>query len=339
MTTPPKLIQPQAKNFYLLSAPLFLTELVFLAIYLANIDQAVSSFQAIIPIDFLSGALTTIALVLPELIIIGSVYAFVKFRVAMMISLLTIFFLVNTSILGTVDPYLSDLVVASAFASLIGFSYARSAKILKGPKAILASDGPKLLKATTGGFDLVLPFAAALGVTALVAYVMGQVRLQVELLPQPLSSLGTLYLQSHFYLVMTILTIAGGAIWAIRALIEPIILRLTLTRADAREMAFGEIRDTYWGILIAAYRKPSRGLEPLVIFTTILALLVIILVIAAGPTQSANYLLTALGLIRAVPSQAELLTGNVMENLNRSVNQGFVAFSNILNFLIRLLWG
>lgn len=308
--------------------------------YISNINQAVSSFQAIVPLgDQSATILGTIAQVLPFFLVAATIYSLYTLRPALMISLLTIFFLVLTSVLGTVDLYLSALVVASAFTSLVGFSYARAAKILQGRKPILESQGPTVFKITSRALDLILPIASALGVMALVAYIMGVIKSQVIILPQPLSSLGSLYLESHFYLVITILTVAAGAIWAMRSLLEPIILRFTLTPTDARQMAYSEVRDTYARIVWESSKKPSRGRGRFIAFTAILALVIITLIFSVGPEQSANELLAALGITRVAPSQGELLTGNIAENLTRAVDQDFVIFQNASNFIIKLLWG
>jgi len=320
--------------------PLIVSELLILSSYFSSIDLVQSSFQALVP---LGAQFTTIVSIfaqsLPLFLLAVSLYGLFTLRPALMVTMLTVLLLILTSVIGRVDEYLAGLVVASSFLSLVGFSHARAAKVLRGRRLRLDSHGPFIFKLTTTGLDLLLPVASALGVMAIIAYVMGIIRSQVAILPQPVSTLGTLYLESHVYLVMTILAVAGGAVWAIRAFIEPIILRFTLTPADAREMAYGEVRDIYSKIVRESSKRPSRGRAPFILFTTVLAVTVTLLVLTIGPSQSINELLAAIGLSRVTPSHSELLTGNIAENTARLVNQYFATAENILKMIIHLLWG
>ncbi|OLB47454.1 hypothetical protein AUH73_08845 [archaeon 13_1_40CM_4_53_4] len=331
---------PQALIYYALAAPVLISEGVLLTSYLSNLDTVLSSFNALAPPIGPSLAITsTIAQLLPWILMGASVYALFALRPALMVTLLTVFFLLLTSSLGQVDFYVAALVVVSSFLSLVGFSYARAAKVLLGRKLNLESHGPVIFRLTSLGFDLLLPILGALGVMAVVAYVMGIIRAQVHILPQPLATLGTLYLESHLYLIMTTLTVAGGAVWAMREVLEPIVLRFTLTPDIAREMALDQVNDIYGKILWEAQKKPSRGLSPVVIFSGLLVLLVALLVFFVGPSRSADELLAALGISRIVPSHNELLLGNVAENVVRSIDQYLIVMENILKFIIKLLWG
>jgi len=303
-------------------------------------DLVQSSFQALVPpFAILATITSTAAQVLPWVLIALSLLALFSLRPALMITILTVFFIVLTSIIGQIDVYLAGLVVASSFTSLVGFSHARAAKILQRRKLIVESRGPLVFKITSSGFDLLLPVISALGVMAVVAYVMGAINSEVAVLPQPLATLGQLYLASHYYLVLTILTVAGCAVWVLRSILEPIILRFTLTPDDARELAFQEVRDTYAKIVWESSKKPSRGRGPLILFSLLLILAATLLTLTIGPTESINELMASLGLAKVQPSHTELLTNSIAINLTRFADATFSLAEGILRFIIRLLWG
>ena len=327
--------------YYALATPVLVAELLLFSSYASNIDLVKSSFQGLLPITIpIVATITSIfAQALPWVLIGISVYGLFTLRPALMVTLLTIFFLLVTSVLGQVDFYLAGVVVAASFTGLVGFSHARAAKILQGRKPILESRGPLFFRLTSNGLDLVLPVACALGVMALIGYVMGVIRAQVAIFPQPLSNLGSLYLQSHWYLVMTILTVAGGAVWAIRAVIEPVILRFTLTPADARELAYAEVRDTYYKIVWESSKKPSRGRTPFISFTILLILIFAVLTLTFGPSQSISELMAALGIGTVSPTHAELVSGNLANNIVRAADKFYGFGQDVLRFIIRILWG
>ncbi len=333
-------VHPQALVYYALVLPVIISELVLLNSYFSNFDIVQSSFQALVPpIDWALTIASTAAQLLPWLLIIASIYALFSLRPALMVTLLTAFFLVLTSALGQVEFYLAAVVVVSSFLSLVGFNHARAAKVLLGRKLNLESHGPFVFRLTGFGFDLLLPIAGALGVMAVVAYVMGAIRAQVQVLPQPLATLGTLYLESHLYLILTTLTVAGGAVWAMKEVLEPIVLRFTLTPDDARELAYDQVNDIYQKVVREANRKPGRGRSPVVLFSILLALLLVSLVLISGVSQPLNDLLAILGLGRVQPSHNELLVGNVAKNAVRLVDTSIVIAENIVKFIFRLLWG
>ncbi|HEX9612217.1 MAG TPA: hypothetical protein VGA05_01225 [Candidatus Bathyarchaeia archaeon] len=303
-------------------------------------DLVKSSFQALLPpISILATITSTAAQILPWMLVAVSLYALFSLRPALMITILTVFFLILTSIIGQIDVYLAGLVVASSFTSLVGFSHARAAKILQRRSPILESRGPLIFKITSSSFDLLLPIISALGVMAVIAYVMGTINSEVAILPEPLATLGGLYLASHYYLVLTILTVAGAAVWVLRSILEPIILRFTLTPDDARELAFQEVRDTYAKIVWESSKRPSRGRAPVILFSLLLILAIAVLTLTLGPSQSINELMAALGLARVQPSHAELLTNNLAVYLTRLADALYSVSDAILRFIIRLLWG
>jgi hypothetical protein len=303
-------------------------------------DLVQSSFQALVPpIGILAKIITIAAQIIPWVLIVVSLFALFSLRPALMITILTVFYLILTSIIGQIDVLLAGLVVASSFTSLVGFSHARAAKILQRRKPIIESRGPLTFKITSSGFDLLLPILSALGVMAVVAYVIGAITSEVAVLPQPLGTLGELYLASHYYLVLTILTVAGAAVWVLRSILEPIILRFTLTPDDARELAFQEVRDTYAKIVWESSKRPSRGRTPLILFSLLLVLAMAVLTLTLGPSQSINELMAALGLARVQPSHAELLTNNLAVYFTRLADALYSVSDAILRFIIRLLWG
>jgi hypothetical protein len=303
-------------------------------------DLVQSSFQALVPPFASLAAITTLAAqIVPWVLIAVSLFALFSLRPALMITILTVFYIILTSIIGQIDVLLAGLVVASSFTSLVGFSHARAAKILQRRKPIIESRGPLAFKITSSGFDLLLPIISGLGVMAVVAYVIGAITSEVAVLPEPLATLGALYLASHYYLVLTILTVAGVAVWVLRSMLEPIILRFTLTPDDARELAFQEVRDTYAKIVWESSKRPSRARAPLILFSLLLILAVAVLTLTLGPSESINELMAALGLARVQPSHAELLTNSLAVYFIRLADNLYSLSDALLRFIIRLLWG
>src|SRR2546428_14172600 len=136
-----------------------------------------SSFQALVqPFGILATITSTAAQVLPWVLIAVSVSALFRLRPTLMIAILTVFYLVLTSIIGQIDVYLAGLVVASSFTSRVGFSHARAAKILQRRKRIVESRGPLVFKITSSGCHLLLPIISSLCVLAVAAHVMGAIK-------------------------------------------------------------------------------------------------------------------------------------------------------------------
>jgi len=331
---------PQALVYYGLASPVIITELVLSSLFFSNSEAIDASIQAItFPVGWLAGLRVQLAQMLPWLLLAISLYALFSVRPSTLITFLTIFFLFLTSTLGQVDFYLAAMVIVSSFTTLLGFSYVRAARVLSGRRLNSESRGPVLLRATTLGFDLILPISAALGVMAIVAYVMNVIQSQVRILPQPLSTLGSLYLQSNFYLILTTISVAGAAVWVMREILEPVIMRFTMSREDAQEQAFSQIEDVARKIWWETTKKPGRGRGPLVFFVLAALFLVIYLILTGGLMRPVNDFLSIIGVERVTPSRTELVAGNIAKNAVRLVDRWVVILENVVKFVMKLLWG
>jgi hypothetical protein len=335
-----KRTHPQALFYYALALPVIVAEFILYNSYLANNDSILAGFQNIIPpIGFLRIVTETLVAVLPWILIIISVFALLSLRPSLMVTILTIFFLVLVSALGQVDFYLAAIVVFSSFSSLIGFNFARAAKVLEGRKISLESKGPFKFRLSGYMFDLGLPVAGALGVMTIVWHVMNRIRAQVTLLPPPLDTLGTLYLQSHVYLITTTLAVAAAVVWMIRELFEPVVLRYTLTRSDARELAFQQIQSSLGTVYLdlAKARKPRSGKFSVIMYTSLLGLIVAILLISG--LSPVNYLLAAMGVGTVQPLHSELFALQLGNFTARLIDNAVFLLQSVLKFIIRILWG
>ena len=335
-----KRTHPQALLYYGLALPVIIAEFILYNSYLANNNSVLAGFENIIPpIGFLRTVSETLVAVLPWILIIASVYALISLRPSLMVTILTIFFLVLVSALGQVDFYLAAIVVFSSFSSLIGFNYARAAKVLEGRKMTLESKGPFKFRLSGYGFDLGLPVIGALGVMIIVWYVMNSIRAQVRILPPPLDTLGTLYLQSHVYLITTTLAVAAGAVWVIRELFEPVVLRYTLTRRDARELAFLQIQDSLGRVYLdlAKAKKPRSGRSGLIMYGSLLGLLVAVLFLSG--LSPVNYLVATLGLGSVQPAHSELFVLQLGNFAARLIDNAVYLVQVVLKFVFRILWG
>lgn len=323
----------QALVYYALSLPAVIAEVFFSL-------QIASNPQGLVPQIAAQGALVTqLVQVLPWVVLLVSIYAVLQFRPSTIVTLLTISFFILTAVTGQVSYYTASLVVLAAFATLIGFNYARAAKVLAGRSLKAESEGPIGFQLASIGLDLVLPLAAALGVMTLVSAVINLIKAQVVLLPEPLGTLGGLYLRSHVNLVFTTIAVAGAAVWALRRTIEPIILRFTLTREDAVREAWTEIQDVAGKIWWEAGKRPPRGRGLLAFSTFAAALLVVYTVLTVGPDGFVKNLFAVLGLERTPsgPSGHEL-EGFAKEVVRRA-NLWTKTIDDFLRFLIKLLWG
>ena len=330
---------PQALAYYLLGAPVLITELFLLNLSLSNLDAILSPIQIIPFPRWLIGTVDQIVGLVPWIYLAASLYALFSVRPSKLIILQTVFFLFLTSTLGQVDFFLAGMLVFSSFTTLLGFNYVRAAKVLAGRKLNSESRGPSLLRATTFGFDLVLPISSAIGAMAIVAILMNAIQNQVKILPQPLSTLGTLYLQSNFYLIMTTITVAGAVIWVMRELLEPIVMRFTMSKQDAEEIAFSQIADIARKTWRESTKKPGRGRGPLFLSLLGALLLVAVLVLTQGPTAFLNHFLSIIGLAHVPPSRPEILASNIGKNTVRLVDRWAVILENVAKFIMKLLWG
>src|SRR5439155_4334849 len=139
------------------------------------------------------------------------------------------------------------------------FNYARAAKVLGGRPALVESGGPLGYQVLSTSLELVLPLLAALALAVAVSAIVTTLTLQTKLLPEPLSTLSSLYLESRFGLVFVSIGVAGALIWAMRQVLEPIILYFTLTYEDGVKMALNEVEDIAKKLRRQARVRPASG--------------------------------------------------------------------------------
>ncbi len=323
----------QAIAYYALSAPAVVSEVTF--------SQALASNpQAIIPPIAALGAIILEAVqILPWIILAFSIYAVLSSRPSALVTLLTISFFVLTMTVGRVDSYNAALVVASSFSALVGFRYARAAKVLGGRELKLESHGPVWTRFAGLAIDMGFPLAGALALMALVAAVIASIETQAQLLPEPVATLSRLYFSSHLYLVSTIIAVAGMAVWAMRQLIEPMVMMFTLTRQDAVDEAWRQVGDVVLKIEKERRYQPGRG-RGWVVASIAVALLTIAYVgISGGPSRAISTLLSVFGAAGITSSPWERTVEGVAENMVRQANAAVSLIEGLVNFIIRLLWG
>ena len=257
---------PQALWYYALASPVIITEILLLSISISHSNPILASVQTLRYPVWLVSAFFQLVSLAPWILIAASLYALFSARPSTLIILQTVLLLFVASTVGQVDFFAAASVVLSSFTTLVGFNYLRAARVLSGRGLDSESRGPPLLRAVTFGFDFILPVSAALGTMAIVALVMSLVTAQVKILPEPLATLGGLYLESNFYLILTTITVAGGVVWAMRELVEPVVMRYTMSRADAEEIAFSQITDIarkVWSQSRKKSKRPPSGGDPI----------------------------------------------------------------------------
>jgi len=330
---------PHALTYYALALPVIFTELALIGTSMNSYNGILYNVQAgLLPSDWSSLAIQ-LGYILPWTLVAFSVYALFSARPSTLIILQTVLFLFFSATVGEVDFFQSASLVLSSFSTLLGFSYLRAARLLGGRELKGESSGPTFLRVISLGFDLVLPISFTIGAMAIVALVMNAIQSQVGSLPQPLATLGTLYLQSNFYLILTTISVAGGVVWAARELLEPLVMRFTISKADAEEMAFSQIADiarkTWWD----SVKKRGRGRRLVYMSLTGAGVSILILVIIQGPGLIGGDLLSLIGVGRAPVTRPEVAASNLATNSARLFDQVALNFEKLARFVIKLLWG
>lgn len=327
--------------YYSLTVPAIVSEVVFSAAIASNPAQIIPQILTWGPV-----ALQLVQL-LPWVVFIISLYAVLSFRPSTLIGLLTISFFISAtvtsqmSLLGnTID--LSEavaLVVVSSFAALIGFNYSRAAKVSAGRELRVESKGPPGYQFLSVGLELLVPFLAALALVIFVSGVVATMKTQASLLPEPLSTLSSLYLKTRVGTVFTTVAVAGATIWILRELLEPLILYFTITREDAIKMAMSQVDDIAKKVKGDAAARPSGGLAWFA-FTIVLGLgLIVSFALFFGPQRVYGDLLSVLGMGRPTSIPFDSNISSSARNLVNRVDVVEARAEDFIRTVIRLLWG
>jgi hypothetical protein len=326
--------------YYSLSLPAIVAEAIF--------SVAITSSPGVLASQGAPyGALVTLVRFLPWLFLLASVYAVFVFRPSILVSLLVASFFIAASVSSTITFVgarfdLADvvfLVIAASFLALAGFSYARSVKLLGGRQVKLTSSGPMGYQVLGIALESVLPLVAALALVALVEAVVGVLGVQAALLPQPLSSLASLYLETRVGLVFTTLLVAGATIWVLRQVLEPIILHFTLTVDDAKKELLSEIEPTTKMVRKFVRYRPSRGLAWGVLGLAYCIGMVGAMAAFLPHQEFYNGLAGVFDPRAASPSPAEQFSLRSFENLTVRADIAFAQVEDYIRAIIRLLWG
>jgi len=162
---------------------------------------------------------------------------------------------------------------------------------------------------------------------------------QSSLLPSPLSSLASLYLQTRIGTVFTTLFVAGAAIWAMRQFLEPVILHFTLTPGDARKELLSEIEPTTRSVRKVARYKPSRGLSWGILAIAYCWGIAAALAFFLPSGEFYHDLLGALTLRPPVPSPAEALLQTAAQSAVVKADILFAQSQDYIREVIQILWG
>ena len=330
-----------ALTYYLLALPALVSAAVF-SLDIARTPGALVTQTG--PYAFIASAAGQ---VLPFAVLGASAFAVFSFRPSVLVTLLIGTFFVAVSISDGISVLgakldLGDtviLVVAATFLALAGFSYARGIKLLGGRHPDVVASGPAGYNALGLAIECAVPLGAALALVLLVETVVSALGVQAAILPQPLSTLATLYLQTRIGLVFTTLFVAGAAIWVIRQFVEPVILHFTLSASDAKRELLFEIQPTTKSMGKIMRYKPSRGLSWGVLGVAYCSGIFVALVLFLPRADTAHDLLAVFDLHPPAPSPWELLLQDALQNGIVKVDLLFAQFEAYLRDLARLLWG
>lgn len=327
--------------YYVLLLPAFVAEAVF------SLSVA-SSPGGFVALNSPYGPLVAdVVQVLPFAFLAASVYAVFTFRPSVLVTLMTLSFLLavsvanGASLLGVrLDLAVSViLVVASAFLALAGFNFARGLKLSGERRPVIEASGSLVYTAASLLLELAVPLGAAVGLVLVVQAAVAALELQVTSLPQPLSTLASLYLQSRIGLISTTLFVAGATIWIIRQSIEPLILHFTLTPTDAKRELLSEIEPTTKSTRKVARYKPSGGLA-WGFLTAAYCTGVAIAIVYFLPRADLSRDLSAILSFKAPPpTRFDVLLENAFQNAITRADILFAQSQDYIREIARLLWG
>lgn len=326
--------------YYALVLPAIVAEVVFSIAIASSSGDLVASASS-------NGAVASAVQLLPWALLTASLYAIYSFRPSLLVTMLIASFFLAASVANTISflgvPLdLGDavvLVIAAAFLALAGFNYGRGLKLLGGRRPDITSSGPLGYNVLGIALDAAVPLAAAIALVVLVETVVGDLGVQAARLPQPLSSLATLYLQTRIGLVFTTLFVAGAAIWAMRQFLEPLVLYFTLNAADAKKELLGEIEPTTKTVRKMALYRPSGGLAWGFLTVAYCAGIFAALAIFLPSGQLSRDLLAILDLRAPSPAPAEVLIQSSIQNAIVWVDIHFAQSQDYIRDIIKLLWG
>ena len=268
--------------------------------------------------------------VAPWIVLAVSVFAVLRFRTSLLLTLLIVSYFISAVVSGSASlnaaGYLLNqgeiaaLVVVASFCSLIGFGFLRAAKIEK-KRAIVVSSGPVPHQIIGVFLELFLPALVAVGLVLATIRVVEAMRAETLLFPSPLSSIFSSFLLSP---VITIIT-AALVLTLVKDLVEPWILYYTLKPEDA--VSIMEKEATQMQSVRGLSRRMGSG--GMMFSLIVIAILLAIVVIFFGAGSIMSNVSALLGIGSPTPDPNFLIR----------IDNDFIQFENLLNTIIRLLWG
>ncbi len=330
-----------AAVFYVLVLPAVVAALVFSVAIASTPGDLVSQSASYGP------AVSVLARLLPLFVLAGSAYAVFSFRPSLLVALLIATFFVAVTVANGISlPGVQldlgatvVLVIAATFLALAGFNYARGLKLLSGRRPDITSSGPLGYNAFGVALESAVPLAVALGLVVLVEAVVRDFQAQSSLLPEPLSSLVSLYLQTRIGIVFTTLLVAGAAIWVMRQFVEPVILHFTLTPGDARKELLSEIEPTTKSVRKITRYRPSRGLSWAILAIAYCWGVAAALAFFLPRGEFYRDLIGALTLRPPIPSPAEALFQTATQSAVVKVDILFAQSQDYIREIIQIFWG
>jgi len=327
--------------YYALVLPAFVAEAVFTVSIASTPGDLISLNSSFGPL------FADLAQILPVVFLGLSAYAVFSFRLSLLVTLLIASFLVAMSVangmsilgVGLNLEATVILVVAATFLALAAFNYSRSVKLMGERLPEVNSAGSAGYNVVSIALESLVPFGAAVGLVLLVEAIVAAVGVQASHLPQPLSTLTSLYLQTRVGLVFTTLFVAGAAIWVIRQSIEPVILHFTLKASDAKKELLGEIEPTTKSVRKMIRYRPSGGIAWGAIAIAYSAGIAISLAYFLPHGQFLRDLSSVLSLRPPAPSNTELLLDNAFQNGIVKADILFAQSQDYIREIIRLVWG
>ncbi len=328
----------QALAYYVLALPAIVLEVIFTAGITSNPQS---------PLAALPGGLSQALALLPWIIPLFSLYAVLRFRPSILVTLLAISFFVS-AITGSQASYLGvqggfglsvALVIVATFSALIGFNYSRGAKLRAGRELNLESKGPVGFQVVGLSFELIVPLLITLALVGLVSGAVAVVKTQTGALPAPLSTLSSLYLSTRFGLVLISIFIAGALIWTVRQLLEPVIMYFTITHADAISLALSEVRDITTGVRKESGARPSGGWLRVGLALAVGVGVVTFVILWAGQQKVLGDLLSILRFQAPNATAPESGTSSAIDYYARQLDNYAIQAQKLLNTLFRMLWG
>ena len=276
-----------------------------------------------------------------------SFYAVFSFRLSFLVTLLIASFLVAMSVANGMSIFgfglnleaTVILVVAATFLALAAFNYSRSVKLMGQKLPEVNSAGSRGYNIVGIALESLVPFGAAVGLILLVEAIVAAVGVQAASLPQPLSTLTSLYLQTRVGLVFTTLFVAGAAIWVIRQSIEPVILHFTLNAADAKRELLGEIEPTTKSVKKITSYRPSSGIAWGVIAGAYCIGIAVAVAYFLPHGQFLRDISGVFSLRAPAPSNTELLLDKAFQNGIVKADILYAQSQDYIREAIRLVWG